>query len=214
VSTEEVIETGIDKVIKLWRELNLTRIVYNFDCGGDSMGETEMHIFQEGVGEIENKDIREFFEEEIYNRVDFYVNSDGEYHGESGTVTITLDKDDSTFNYEKNATGEFTEHLASNFSIKASKKEIRLLINTEITIEGDESEGRISYEKDVALSAQEDKLLQKLAERVYEEVSEHDPDGIDKEGTLEDYFSFATDLEDDKININADYNVRVYRTDY
>ena len=42
-----------DTIVELWLENKINRIEYDFSCGGDSMNETDLHIFNDENEEIE-----------------------------------------------------------------------------------------------------------------------------------------------------------------
>ena len=77
-----------EKIIQLWKENGVANIDYEFDCGGDSMGETTLNILDKEGELIECKEIEDYFENIIYDNVEFYVNSDGHYLGENGIVQL------------------------------------------------------------------------------------------------------------------------------
>ena len=84
----------MEKLIKKWKEYNLDRAEFEFSCGSDSMGDTDLYSFKKDNNPIEvDDDFKQKIESEIYNNVDFYETSDGHYQGEAGTVTVTLEKE-------------------------------------------------------------------------------------------------------------------------
>ena len=92
------------EVIQLWKENGVDSINFEFDCGGDSMNETTINILDKEGNVIECKEIEDYFDNKIYDKVEFYVNSDGHYIGENGNVYITLEDEDEEepyFSYSK-----------------------------------------------------------------------------------------------------------------
>lgn len=131
-----------EEVIKLWKELGVVQVIFEFSCGGDSMNDTSIHIYN-SFGIIENKEIYEYFDTEIYNAVDFYVDSDGVYLGEYGEVTITLieEEGESYFQYDKASTEEYNVFVTHSFPFNL-KEEYKAFIKkyvNNIRIEGDTS---------------------------------------------------------------------------
>jgi hypothetical protein len=115
-----------DKIIELWKELKITEVIFTFDCGGDSMGNTAISIETEN-GEIENKEIESYFDNQVYNNVTFYEVSDGHYLGESGTVSITLNEDihdDLNFEYAKTAKAEFSETVDKQVELELTPDQL------------------------------------------------------------------------------------------
>ena len=51
-----------EKIIQLWKENGVANIDYEFDCGGDSMGETTLNILDKEGELIECKEIEDYFE--------------------------------------------------------------------------------------------------------------------------------------------------------
>jgi hypothetical protein len=78
----------LKEAIARWKELNVDRVVLTFNCGGDSMGDMDWEVFGANDQRIEDEDLISYFDRVIFDKVEFYVNSDGHYIGESGTVTI------------------------------------------------------------------------------------------------------------------------------
>lgn len=119
------------EIIKLWKELQITQINFEFSCGGDSMNHTQLYIETKN-GNIENSEISDYFEDEIYKNVEFYVNSDGYYQGESGNVYITLseeDEDQSFFEYDKQAQSEFEEEISETVDFELTQEETDFINN-------------------------------------------------------------------------------------
>ena len=102
----------MEKIINLWKELGVTHINFEYSCGGDSMNDTTLNIHK-GDEIIENDELDSYFDNEVYKRVEFYVNSDGHYQGESGNVLIELNDDETDFNFMKSGTSEYNETITS-----------------------------------------------------------------------------------------------------
>src|ERR1700691_5187239 len=95
------------ETIELWNKLKIESCTMKFSCGGDSMNDYSF-TFYGGGKEIESPELKDYFDDAVYKHVEFYVNSDGHYQGEAGTVEITLDDDDD-FSYCKAAQSEYEE---------------------------------------------------------------------------------------------------------
>ena len=50
----------------------------------------EIKFFNDKNEEVDCPELEDYSDGEIYNQVEFYVNSDGHYQGESGVVRIEL----------------------------------------------------------------------------------------------------------------------------
>ena len=85
-----------NEAIALWKELGITSATMEFSCGGDSMNDYHFTFYNVNSEnkEVESSELDSFFDDEVFRNVEFYVNSDGHYIGESGTVEIELDEDD------------------------------------------------------------------------------------------------------------------------
>lgn len=70
------------KLLQRWKELNVKNATFDFDCGGDCMGETELTIINNDEESVEDENFEKLLESEIYRNVEFYEASDGHYIGE------------------------------------------------------------------------------------------------------------------------------------
>lgn len=183
------------EAIKLFKELGIVKVNFNFNCGGDSMGDTDI-VFEKENGEtVENEDLKNYFDDETYKNVEFYVNSDGHYMGESGTVEITLDEDDEEpfFNYCKIAQSEFNETITSIFEAELTKEEIEFINKNVLNINGGEDGGcNINYKHDFILSDEEEKLVSELEEKIYDFAEGFTPV---TDNDVQEWFTFTTNSE-------------------
>ncbi len=86
------------ELITLWKKHNIDHVEFDFYCGGDSMGDTTLRIYDKKGQSLNdkidferengsswgtyNERILTLIEDKIYADVEFYVNSDGHYQGE------------------------------------------------------------------------------------------------------------------------------------
>lgn len=108
----------MEHLIKLWKEKNVKSAEFQFSCGGDSMGDTQLVVL-----DGDNKDVSKDFlrlEDEVYKNVDFYVNSDGVYQGEFGTVIITLNDEENEFEFNKDSRSDWSESANSDVKVSVS----------------------------------------------------------------------------------------------
>lgn len=155
-----------EEAIKIWNELGITRVNMNFTCGGDSMGDYDFTFFKDD-NEIElNQELYSYFENEVYENVEFYVNSDGHYMGESGNVEITLEDD--VFNYVKNSEYEYNESDSCEIDYEITKNEFNLINEKISNINGGsfDNENNINYKNDCIITDEEEDLINKLMERI------------------------------------------------
>ena len=94
--------TDLQQMVALWKEKGITECSMEFDCGGDQMNDYTFTFYTK-EGQVECEELDSYFDGEVYNNVEFYVNSDGHYMGENGYVYIRLDDDEESFTYTKDA---------------------------------------------------------------------------------------------------------------
>lgn len=157
------------EIIELWKELKVTNVQFNFSCGGDSMGDTSIRIITDN-GEIENKTLENYFDREVYENVDFYVNSDGNYLGESGTVYITLRND--KFIYNKISTFEYLENVEARVKVYLTDEEVDFINEYVFNIVGSEYDDLIyNYKKDFVLTDELEKIQDSISSKIKESYS-------------------------------------------
>jgi hypothetical protein len=183
------------EIIQLWKELQITHINFEFTCGGDSMNDTTLNIHN-GEEIIENDAISTYFDHEVYNAVEFYVNSDGHYQGESGNVLIELDDNEETFNYMKSAQAEYCERITSEVEVELTDEEIEFVKEFVRDINGGDSEGaNLNYKKDFIINQKRKELIDSIGEKVADICGGFVPE-IEGNGELNDWYSFTTNEDD------------------
>lgn len=195
----------IEEAVSLWKELNVHSCKCNFNCGGDSMGDTDFTLFDSNGNDIESNDktseLISFIDDEMYIRVDFYVNSDGHYIGESGTVEIELNEDEDDFYFMKSAEAEYSESIESECFLELSDDEINFISNKVSSIMGGYDESiRFFYKNDCILSDNDLSLIEEITEKIEDFVSNFSPEIYD--GELEEWYNFNTGENNITINGN------------
>lgn len=185
-----------EKIVELWKEVGVSEVRFIFDCGGDNMGNTDIEIVDENGEPIESEIIKDFIDNEVYKKVEFYVNSDGHYMGENGTVTVTLDDDD-TLLYSKDAQSEFSESISSEETITLTDEEAKFVADYVLNINGGDGGNTVNYKTDFILTDKEEKIETKLTEKIESFVSEFVPE---HEGELSDWFTYTTN-EDGELKL-------------
>jgi len=159
-----------EEAIQRWKELGITEAVFIFDCGGDSMNSTNIEYHTKTPNEtIDCTDLDEFTDHDIYKEVEFYVNSDGHYIGESGEVIINLEDEDSDepyFSYSKSSQSEWTERYTEKFEMNLSEDEINLIKKYISNINGGWGDATINYKGDFILSDEDELAIKTLAEKM------------------------------------------------
>ena len=210
------------EAIKLWKELGITNCTMNFHCGGDSMGDTSFVLSDEN-GDVDCQELEDFFDDEVYRHVDFYVNSDGHYQGESGTVEIELNEDEDGFYYSKCATSEWSETETSVIDIELSPQMIAFINKNISNINGSsDGDATINFKRDFIMSNEDEVLLKEIEDKIYKDVEEYEPQNVD--GEVDEWFTFTTNSNEDtikeltivgnSIKVIINNSVTIYREDY
>ncbi len=164
-----------NEAIQLWKERNIQRCEMEFNSGGDDMGEFTFTFYGEKDVEVKNNDdLRDFFENEVFEKVNFYVDNEGEY----GTVTITLDNEDETlFIYSKTSWTDESESITELSDIELTPEEVALLRDKikRFIFTSDEP-SFYTYYKDCILSEKEMETLKAFEERVSEYAEDYEFD--------------------------------------
>jgi hypothetical protein len=189
-----------NEIVTLWRELKVEKAIYEFSCGGDSMNDTNLIIIGENGDTIENDVLENYIEDVIYDRVEFYVNSDGHYQGEFGEVEITCEDGDDDLCFVKNSQSEWSERVDSELLIDIDEATIKFINAKVLNINGGEGDDpTTNYKVDCILTDEEEELVEKLEELIRDECRDFSPD--DYEGELNDWYTYTTNEEGEEIKI-------------
>lgn len=215
------------EIIKLWKEKGIQRANFKFSCGGDSMNETELSFYDDKGGEVSCGELESYFDSEVYNNVDFYVNSDGHYQGEFGDVCITLIEEEGDeepyFNYSKSSESEWSETNSEYTFLELPEKIVSFVKDKVFNVNGAndrwrEDNVRISYKQDCIITDEEEKLEKELISLLLERVDGFEPLNFDGELQDDDTYSFTTNREGEEITFDGNsirlevsYNVTIYR---
>lgn len=213
----------LKEAIARWKELNVDRVILTFNCGGDSMGDMEWDVRTADDELVSDEDLISYFDREVFNRVDFYVNSDGHYIGESGTVTIELEdyEDDDIepdFSYNKEAYSDYSESHESTVLIELTDAEVAYIKEYVRDINGGAEERvNINYSKDFIMTDEMSELEASISEKIGDFTSQYMPEDIEEGGQLEDWYNFNTDdfnpieFEGNSIKVTINNSVTVQR---
>lgn len=196
----------LTEIIKLWKELKVDYVNFEFSCGGDSMNDTSIQIYNESGEEIQCDEIRDYIDDKIYTNVDFYVNSDGHYQGESGNVEIRLsdDEDEEELTYSKSSQSEWSERLESVCRVKLDDKTIDFIKEKILNINGSSDEITINYKGDCILTDEEEMIVDELERDLIDTLRNHAPEE-ECQGELNEWFNFTTNEEGVELNIEGNY---------
>jgi hypothetical protein len=212
----------MEKIIEIWKKENITRGVFNFYCGGDSMGDTDLS-FEDSEGiriefsDTKNEDtLATYFDNEVYNNVSFYEASDGHYQGENGNVIITLDNED-MFSYYKNAQSEWSEQTTNYIKIELTNDEVEFINEFVTNINGgSDNRPTINYKKDFIMTDKRKELADNIILMVDEKTGNYVPEEVN--GELEEWYNYTTDIndvteiiiKDNKLDIEINNNYTTY----
>jgi hypothetical protein len=202
----------MEELIKEWLEKGVDRAEFEFSCGGDSMNDTSLVFFdKENKEVIMSNESRETLDNDIYSNVEFYVNSDGHYQGEHGTVLVEFNVEENEFNYSKSATEEWSESFTDIIKLEITPELHKFCKEYVLEISGESDFLDIVYAKDFYINSEKYKMLEDIQEIINKAIDDHEPEDTSA-GELEDYVSmsnFAT-IDNNKIKFNYDYRKTVY----
>ena len=195
------------EMIKLWQDNNVEKCVMNFSCGGDSMNDTEFNLYDKDDNVIQCQELTGYFENQVYNEVNFYEASDGHYQGEYGTVTITLEDDgdgELYFGYDKQSNSEWSEQFTENVDVELTDEEVEFVKTKVLNIVGGDDGGVINYKEDCILTDEEEKVGEEMLVRLSTIADEHEFEN--KEGEPEGWWNFRTGESEENNSIRLSGN--------
>ena len=207
------------EVIQLWKENGVANIDYEFDCGGDNMGETTLNILDKEGELIECKEIEDYFENKIYDNVEFYVNSDGHYMGERGNVYVYLEENEGEpyFDYSKSSMEEYNEREDFDVMIELSDEEIEyvgLYVNNINTGWGDDM--NFNYKTDFIKTDRHEELEKSIDEKLTQFYDDYEPELLGEDSETD--MSLNTNenenvitIEGNKLKVTLYYESYVYK---
>ena len=103
---------------------------------------------------------------EVFEKVDFYVNSGDEYIGEFGTVRIELNEEQADFEYTKSTTSEHSERLTESFIYQFTDEEFNIFRDKIEDINGEGRSVNFNYKSDCIISDDEISILEKFEGKI------------------------------------------------
>jgi hypothetical protein len=199
----------VEEAIQIWKDNNISYAEFQFYCGGDSMGETEFHFYTEkGEITITEGDLEGYFDDKVYENVDFYVNSDGHYQGEEGVVHIELE--DGQFTYSKSAQSEWSEAIETELLIELTKEQADFIRKNVSDINGGEGENsNFNYSRNFILTDKDETIQSEIGKILDDTCEEFQPDTKDE---VQEWYNFQSDEvnDEDKLVVNLSNNVTMY----
>lgn len=188
-----------NEAIALWKELGITTANMEFSCGGDSMNDYHFSFYNSENKEVQSGELESFFDDEVFKRVDFYVNSDGHYIGESGNVTIEINEDEEEpdFVYYKSAQAEWSENFTDEVAVELTEKEVEFVRSKVLNLVGSQDGDAINYKGDCILNNEEEQISETLSQKIKEVVENHEFENSN--GEEEEWFQYNTDEVDSDV---------------
>lgn len=187
------------RIIELWKAENITQATFRFSCGGDCMGDTEWEFENDkSVIKNPNGELLSYFDNEVYNRVSFYVDSNGHYNGEAGIVKVTLIEEEGEephFQYYKNAESEYSESYQEIVQVELTPEQAKFIRNYVENINGgSDTSFTLNYKVDCLLSDEEEKIADGLKDYMGDYIDNVEPEG-EYEGELDEWYEYNTDID-------------------
>ena len=188
-----------NEAIALWKELGITTADMEFSCGGDSMNDYHFSFYNSENKEVQSGELESFFDDDVFKRVEFYVNSDGHYIGESGNVSIELSEDEENpdFVYYKNAQAEWSESFTDEVAVELTGKEVEFVRSKVLNLVGSQDGDAINYKGDCILNNEEEQISDTISQKISDVVMNHEFENA--EGEVEEWFQYNTDEVDSDV---------------
>lgn len=182
-------------IIKKWKKAKISYGEFTYDCGGDSMNDTYLVFYDKKGNELDvDSELSSYFDDDIYNHVEFYEASDGHYLGESGTVRITLNDEEDDFEYEKDGMAHYSEHVTDTITCTITREQADFIREYISGLSDSNWNGRqTDFKKDFILTDEHEKLIDELHNSLQSQSWDWSPDA---DGEIEDDSSgYSTENE-------------------
>lgn len=168
----------MEDIIKKWKEAKISYAKFEFSCGGDSMNDTYLTFYDDNGNEIEvSSEISSYFDDDVYNHVDFYEASDGHYLGEDGTVHIELNESGDDVEYAKSSVFSYSESCDGLIQCPITKEQAEFIREYVSEIAQEAWDGnRVDFKKDFVLTEQHEDLIQELHDLFLNHAENWDPE--------------------------------------
>jgi len=189
--------TATKEAIKEWKAKGIERCNMEFQCGGDSMNDYTFTFFDKDEKELESDTLNAYFDEEVYKNVEFYVNSDGHYQGESGNVEINFEEDVDNedggyFSYAKSSESEWNESFNEVGYCELTEAEQQFVKDKIHSIVGGNDGEATNYKGDCILTDEEEELLASVVSKIEDYATSYSFEN--SEGEENDWFTYTTDM--------------------
>jgi len=203
---------NIPQIIDEWLENKISKAEFEFSCGGDSMNDTQIYLYDKEGKTVKNNNIEYFIDDEIYGRVRFYEASDGHYLGEFGKVIIVLNENKTDFIFEKISSQEFNEEKSVTILIDLTDLEksflsenIKLIIGTSETVI-ENSLTNLIWKKDKILTKNDEDIINSVFNKFINKLNNF-PIYLEDNESLDGLVRGEGELSDNELEIKLEYNI-------
>lgn len=159
-------KVGLEVAVQCWKDVKINHCIMDFSCGGDEMQDVDFVFYGENENVLPSDTLNDFFKHEIFEKVDFYVNSGDEYIGEFGTVRIELNEEQADFEYTKSTTSEHSERITESFIFQFTDEEFNIFRDKIKDINGEGRSVNFNYKSDCIISDDEISILKKFEGKI------------------------------------------------
>ena len=186
--------TEVEVAVQQWKDNKVVKCEMEFSCGGDSMNDYEYHFYDSEGKEVEvPAELKDYIEDQSFKRVEFYVNSDGEYLGEFGTVYIELEDNEEDFSFSKEASSEWSERFTEDVFVELDEAEEKFIKEKVSNINGNGyRDYNVNYKIDCIVTEDEKDMLEELYDKI-ESICDNHEFADQYRGEPDEDFSFQTD---------------------
>ena len=156
----------MEVAVQCWKDLKINHCIMDFSCGGDEMQDFDFVFYGEYENVLLSDTLNDFFKVEVFEKVDFYVNSSDEYIGEFGTVRIELNEKQADFEYTKSTTSELSERITESFVLQLTDEEFNIFRDKIKDINGEGRSVYFNYKSDCIIGDDEISILEKFERKI------------------------------------------------
>jgi hypothetical protein len=203
---------NIPQIIDEWLENKISKAEFEFSCGGDSMNDTQIYLYDKEGKTVKNNNIEYFIDDEIYGRIRFYEASDGHYLGEFGKVIIVLNENKTDFIFEKISSQEFNEEKSVTILIDLTDLEksflsenIKLIIGTSETVI-ENSLTNLIWKKDKILTKNDEDIINSIFNKFINKLNNF-PIYLEDNESLDGLVRGEGELSNNELEIKLEYNI-------
>ena len=120
-------DNNID-ILEDWKRLEIESITFTFDAGGDSISSMDWNVVNTDGDIIQiSEDLEQAIEDRAYSECAIYGDSNGEYIGAYGQITVTYNKEEECFDYDNNGSQFYQDFELVSVTIKLPLEAVQLI---------------------------------------------------------------------------------------